>query len=350
VLVSEEFGQIMIDATKWKVRGPVATLTTEYSTWDIAAEEWQPARNVVATTFRPDGAAIAADYHNPDGSIAHSQWVYDDAGRLLESRFQLGGGRIDRTVYSYDEAGRHVRTVQVSHDGTQTETEICTYDFGGKKTKVRFLGHLGACNGFRVEGSEQSYPAPGTTAMITTYDEQHLPTRTVFEDINHKVVTTVILTRDASGRLVKEEMAMDQEAMLTSLFQGVPPDQREEAAAVFKDALGKFSSYTYDDQGRRTERTLRMGRLSENRSTYLYQDRDDPIEETTEHRNREARINENGTVDYAADHVTVQHNRFEYLYDAHGNWTERTVSYQVEPNPDFQRSNIERRAITYHPA
>jgi hypothetical protein len=91
-----------------------------------------------------------------------------------------------------------------------------------------------------------------------------------------------------------------------------------------------------------------MGRLSENRSTYIYQDRDDPIEEITERRDREARLDENGAVVYNSDRVTVQHNRFEYLYDAHGNWTERTVSYRVEPNPDFQCSNVERRAITYH--
>ena len=42
-------GQIMIDVTKWKVRGPVATLTTEHSTWDIASEKWQPARGLVTT-------------------------------------------------------------------------------------------------------------------------------------------------------------------------------------------------------------------------------------------------------------------------------------------------------------
>jgi hypothetical protein len=39
----------MIDVTKWKVRGPVATLTTEHSTWDIASEKWQPARGLVTT-------------------------------------------------------------------------------------------------------------------------------------------------------------------------------------------------------------------------------------------------------------------------------------------------------------
>ena len=348
----KEYGQIMIDVTKWKVRGPVATLTTEHSTWDIAHEEWQPPRGFAITSFRPDGLVSATDFHNPDGSIAHSRWVYDDAGRLMESSFQLGDGPIDRTVYSYDEVGRHVRTLQVSHDSTQTETEICTYDSGGNKTKVRFLGHLGTRNGFGVEGSEQSYPAPEATTITTAYDEKHLPTRTVFEDTNRKPVTTVTLIRDATGRLVQEEMAMDRESMLTNVLQEVPPEQREAAAAIFQEALGRFSStsYTYDGQGRRVERTIRMGTLGEYRSTYLYQDRDDPVEEITEDIHREANINENGGVEYTPDRVNLQHNRFEYRYDERGNWTARAVWYRLEPNPDFQRSNVERRAITYHAA
>jgi hypothetical protein len=339
----------MIDFTKWKICGRVATLTTEHSSWDFAHEEWQPPRGLAITSFRPDGTVSATDFHNPDGSIAHSRWVYDAAGRLLESSFQLGDGPIDRTVYSYDEAGRHVRTVQVSHDGTQKETEICTYDSAGKKTKLRFLGLLKA-TGFGMEGSEQSYPAPGATTMTTIYDEKHLPTRIIFKDAHQKTVTTVALTRDAAGRLVKEEMGMDLESMFADLFQNVPPEQRETAAAGFKEALGKFSSthYTYDDQGRRVERIMSMGKLGEHRSTYLYQDRDDPVEEINEDRHREAKINETGSVEYTPDSVNLQRNRLEYRYDEQGNWTERVVSYRLEPNPDFQCSNIERRTITYH--
>jgi hypothetical protein len=44
----------------------------------------------------------------------------------------------------------------------------------------------------------------------------------------------------------------------------------------------------------------------------------------------------------------VQHVRFEYQYDAHGNWTERTVWQRLEPNTDERRSNIERRTIAYY--
>ncbi len=343
----------MSDLAKFKVHGPVATLRTEHVTWDMARKEWQPPRGLVTTSFRPDGAVTASDFHNPDGSVVHSRWLYDEAGRLTESNTQFNEGPIDRIAYFYDAAGRHVRTLQRSHDGTETVTETCTYDASGRKTKVRFLGVRGANTGYGIEGSEQAYPAPGATTMTTTYGEADLPSKVVFQDANRNSVTEVVFTRDNAGKLLSEEMHSNGVTQFPDFLDKTPPEQRERMAALLKKVFGEpysRTAYAYDPQGRMIERTMKMGSLSEDRTTYRYGDREDPIEETTEHKNREARINENGAVDYTADRIIVQHNRFEYVYDAHGNWTEKTASYQIDPNPDFQRSNIERRTITYHAA
>jgi hypothetical protein len=88
--------------------------------------------------------------------------------------------------------------------------------------------------------------------------------------------------------------------------------------------------------------------LGLDRTTYRYGDGDDPIEETTEHRHREANLAEDGTLQYTPDKAVTQQNRFEYRYDDHGNWVEKTVLIRPEGNADFQASNITRRAITYH--
>jgi hypothetical protein len=343
----------MSDVAKWKVHGPVETLRTEFATWDLNQEDWQPARWSTITSFRPDGAVSTSDTHNPDGSIAHSRWLYDDTGRLAESNSWFNDGPIDRVLYSYDEAGRHVRTLQLSHDGTQKESEICSYDTGGKKTKVRFLDLRGANVAYGIEGTEQAYGAPGATIMTTIYDERDLPAKVVFQDANHNSLRYVIFVRDAAGRLLNEEMHVGMESPFPDLLNQVSPDGREGMAAMLKKVFGEtFSSttYVYDTQGRLLERTSRMGSLGEDRTTYHYDDHGDPIEETAEHRNREASIDENGTVHYTSDRLNLQHNRLEYCYDAHGNWTERIVSIRPEPNPRFQRSNIERRAMTYHAA
>jgi len=52
-------------------------------------------------------------------------------------------------------------------------------------------------------------------------------------------------------------------------------------------------------------------------------------------------------------HVTKENShkqdvRFEYTYDARGNWTERIVWSRWELYPNFERSNTERREITYY--
>ena len=296
----------------------------------------------------------ASDAHNPDGSIAHLRWLYDDAGRLAESTFGLDDGPVSRTLYSYDEAGRHVRTVQLGPDGAQTDLETCTYDAGGKKTKMRFLGLAGANAAYGMEGTDHAYGAPGATMMTTTYDDRDLPTKVVFQDANHNSIRHVIFTRDNAGRLLKEEMHAGAESPFPDLLEHVPPEGRKDMAAVLEKVFGQtFTStaYVYDARGRLIERTHAMGSLGGDRTTYLYDDdHDDPIEETTENRHRDASIGENGTLSYTSDQVHLQHNRLAYRYDPQGNWIERVVSIRPEPNPDFQPSHIERRTITYHAA
>jgi YD repeat-containing protein len=339
------------DLAKWKVHGPVATLRTERAEWDLAREEWQPARGLVSTSFRRDGAVSATDFYNPDGSIVYSRSFYDDAGRLTETTSQFNDGPIDRTVYSYDPAGRHLRTLQMSHDGTTTNLETCNYDAAGKRTKVRFLASGGASAAYGTEGSERAYPAPGATTMTTTYDERTFPSNVVFQDVNGNAVTQLIFMRDSAGRLLSEEMHSGGESLLQGLVEKVPLEDRDKMAALFKAVFDRSFSRTtcaYDAQGRLVEREDRMGSLSDDHTTYRYADRNDPIEEVSEHRSREAGLDESGAVRYAPDRVSVQQNRFEYVYDPHGNWTERIMSYRVEPNLTFQRSNIERRVITYH--
>jgi YD repeat-containing protein len=71
---------------------------------------------------------------------------------------------------------------------------------------------------------------------------------------------------------------------------------------------------------------------------------------TSEHRSdasREMRMDD-GVVKTEDTLSHVQHVRFQYQYDAYGNWTERIVSQRLEPNADMRPSNIERRTITYY--
>lgn len=344
----------MCDLTNWKVHGPAKTLRTEFATWDLNREAWQPVSGYSLISFRADGKISASDTYNSDGSVAHSRWSYNDAGRLTEFNSQMSDGPVTRTLYFYDESGRHVRTAQMSQDSTQTDTELCTYDADGKRNKVEFLSHTGDHVSYSIEGTNMGWSAPGATRMTTTYDERDLPIRVIFQDASLHPLRYAVLTRDSAGRLLNVELNLGGKSPFRENHRKEHSEDREKMAAMLKQIFGEtFSSTTwaYDSQGRMIEQAHRMGTLVEDRTTYRYnEDHDEPIEVTTERTSREADIGEHGALKYSPDSVSVQHNQFDYVYDAHGNWIEQIVSTRPEPDPAFQRSNIERRAITYYDA
>ncbi|AXC12098.1 hypothetical protein ACPOL_2790 [Acidisarcina polymorpha] len=353
----------MSDVARWKVRGPVKTLRSEFATWDLDRQDWQPIQHFTVGTFRLDGMILRLDAKNPDGTIAHSQWLYDDGGRLAESNSSMNEGPLDRTAYVYDEGGRHIRTTHVDHDGTQTDVEVCSYEVGGSKTKVRFLSTgvvalecssadvCGACTGYAVEGTESAYNAPGATTMTVVYDERTLPVKVSFQDADHRLLSYVNLRRDRTGKLLSEEMQQGDKLLFQSHLDQAAPEERERLAAMFEAVLGDAISrtiYRYDAYGRLLTRDHRMGNLGGSSTTYRYNANDDPSEETAEHRSREASYDETGTLHYTSDRLNVQHNRLEYVHDGHGDWTERIVSFRSGSESEFERSNIERRSITYY--
>jgi hypothetical protein len=198
------------DVSRWKVHGPVKTLRTEFAVWDLDREEWQPPRHSSLTSFLPGGRVSACDTNNADGSVAHSRWLYDESDRLLESTSWLNDGPVQRTAYFYDEAGRHRRTMR-----NETDIETCTYDTRGIKTKQCLL--VFRADAYGIEGTDQSYGAPGAVKMIITYDEKDLPAEVVFEDANGRRVTDVNFMRDSAGRLLREEMRFAADSLLTLL-------------------------------------------------------------------------------------------------------------------------------------
>ncbi len=183
----------MNDLAKWKVHGPVATLRTENAEWDTDRKDWKLARYFTLTSFRRDGTVDSSETHNSGGSIGHSRWLYDSAGRLTESDSWMDDSPPQRVLYFYDEAGRHVRTAQLRADGGQTDLETCTYDGDGKQTKTRLLpvtaqgraGNGATSIGYSIEDTDMMLGAPGATLMTTTYAGTGLPARVILEDADH---------------------------------------------------------------------------------------------------------------------------------------------------------------------
>jgi YD repeat-containing protein len=329
---------IASDLTNWKVHGPVRTLRIQHAEWDLSREEWRLPRHFGIYRFRPDGRTEEAEHHNPDGSVGRITYVYDDSGRLLEIR---SGDSKAKTLYQYDEFGRQIRTLEVTEDRTTRETDICRYDGAGRKTKVHLQPPRkpGETYGYCIDGDESD-----DVSEIAVQDEQH------------RVVSRFVFERDGRGRPLSVTQFAGDASMggLENALAQAGPAGREQARAAIASLFGPGASplatttYAYDEAGRLMERYMRMGELGGHRTTYSYDDNGREIANVTEHYSRRYSIDENGSLRIASEESHKQHFRFTYVFDAHGNWTERAVWSRLEPNPNFQPSNVERREIGYH--
>jgi hypothetical protein len=151
--------------------GPVASLKTESAEWDSHSEYWKPAAHFTVAAFRRDGTISSTDSYNPDGSVAHSRWIYDESGRMMESHSWMNDDTPHRSLYLYDAAGRHVRTFAVSLEFAETDVETSSYDAEGWRTKVSVLGSRAGNVSYSIEGTDMSLGAPGAARVVTTDDQ-----------------------------------------------------------------------------------------------------------------------------------------------------------------------------------
>jgi hypothetical protein len=321
---------------EWNVHGDVRSIRTEFAEWDLTLERWRAAQYFTIVRFHPDGAISENEHHNPDGTISRSTFTYDTAERMQEARFGMNDGPVSKSLYFYDQRGRLTRVAGVDPDGTEGEVETNSYSQEGKRTKVYFVPKQVA-NAFMcaIEGTVQSYGAPGATTITTRYADGGKPDEALFHDAGQRLLRRVIFTRDVAGRLITEETRLGEESPLPELLFG-------------PNRVLSTTTYAYDAKDRILQRRTRMGELGEYRTTFRYDDRDNPIEEIHEDISREMQIDDAGVLHAAKEKSSTQNARLDYTYDAQGNWLERVVWSRLESNPNFERSNITRREITYY--
>ena len=324
------------------VRGPVRTCRHEDAEWDRELGDWQAPRGATIVTFRPDGQVSEGESQNHDGSVSRWAHSYDHEGRLVEVQSWMNDGPRSRVLHAYDSMGRPTINTHVAPDGTEREGETYSYDSAGRKTLTFFLPDLGTLG-----------PAAGVVVGVGLGDDD--VDEGIFYDASHQLMRRITRSRDQAGRVLREVVVLGGEAPFGD-FQGeldkVPAEEHARMATllaqVFADRTFVTVDYTYDERGLTLERTTRMGSLSEERTTFRYDDRDDPVAEISEHHSRSADIDDAGLVHTKEETARGQHTRFEYQYDDHGNWTERITWSRIDLQADFQRSGMTRRTIAYY--
>jgi hypothetical protein len=154
-----------------------------------------------------------------------------------------------------------------------------------------------------VDGADYYFSAPGAREMITVYDGRDRLSEMRVQGAEGEVLRRFVLTRDEQGRLVKDELLLED------------------------GAARMTNEYAYDDLGRRIATLRRLFGLEEERERYRYDDRGNWAEVVTDR----------------------GQTRFAYRYDGPGNWIERLTSHKYEQHPDFTPASIELREIVYYP-
>jgi hypothetical protein len=233
----------MNDLTKWDVHGSVETLRTEWAGWDQAKNDWQPFERRTSARFRPDGQILGTEAFNPDGSVARTARLYNEAGRIRETSFQVDDGPVSKVLYFYDGDGRIIRTVNIDQKGVSSESEIYRYDSSGRKTKIQFLPKVEGTVSYSVdiEGAASLFGTSGAATMTTVYDNQGQATEILVHDTAHRLLRRTTVTQDSAGRMVKQEVHAGTAPVFPELenkLKDAPPEDREALQAALAAAFG----------------------------------------------------------------------------------------------------------------
>ena len=299
----------------------------------------------------------------PDGSEYGDTYTYDDNGRLL-SIVSDGDGSTFEKIYSYDETGRLVKIAN-------SRGEITTFDFDqqGHKTETRVVKNAKEPKTAKAIGIDVMFAdIDGTTLMNysfggnansfkTIYNDQDQPTETQAYDAAGTLLGRFVRTFDEKGRITGTREITDNPMSMFPANEmaqmiarsAVSPDMVRAEMSKALEVLGSESgkSYRYDANGYITKATV-DGMMGTFIKTYLYNEHGDVTEEQTALAPRKGipvgvpfNVSETGELVFSKpqsewppqpDLGASRKIRYAYKYDDHGNWIERTVTYDQQPS------------------
>ncbi|MGA8346078.1 MAG: hypothetical protein WB781_29380 [Candidatus Sulfotelmatobacter sp.] len=352
---SSQTGAPISDRDKAGLRGPVETVLEE-DTFSYANGQ-----QVMTTTtkYTADGRILEERTKNPDGSEWAMSYTYHPDGRLLKT-VTGNAGSTDRseTAYLYDEARRLVAVksgdkvqTRYQYDNTGRKSAIESYDSKPLPPNTAYAAHW--------EGTDLGFvPSPGGK-VTTVYNEEGVATGAQFYDAEGNLVGHIARKFDAEGRVLADEQAADapQVNLPEELRSKLNPEQMKSVGAMIAGAQNSAISYSYDAQGRVTERHRSGGVLGEEVTVTTYNDHGDKASErqTTVMRSDTGpwQLTEAGAFipegkPNPPQPPLASETQYTYQYDQYGNWTEQTIVGRSQPDEAFRPGTVIRRKLTYY--
>src|ERR1700737_3518326 len=256
---SSQTGVFMSDRDKAGLRGPVKTVLDEQT---FSGADGQQLLTTTTTHYAPDGRILEVRTGNPDGSEWVTSYTYHSDGRLLKTvSGKVGSAASSETTYSYDKAQRLVgvksgdkNQIRYQYDEKGRKSVIESYDSKPLPPNMAYAPHW--------EGTDLGFaPYPGGT-LTTSYNEQGVATGAELHNADGTLLGHIVRKFDAGGRVIAEEQAADapQVNLPEELQSNLNPEQMKSVGAMIAGMQNSVISYSYDAQGRVTERH-RSGRV-----------------------------------------------------------------------------------------
>jgi hypothetical protein len=347
------------------LRGPVKQCI-EQTTY--LADENLPERGFTSTSvYSPGGWLLQSRMEYSSGPAYVTTYTYDAAGHLLRkssgSDDPSGAGKID-TTYRYDDKGQ-LRSAG-SGSGTGTGSLDVTYDRdeNGRKRRVEHLPVFPNAPNVGIgampwENSDVLFPPPSGGTVTTLYDDRDRPVQGQISDANGRLMMRIVRTYDPQGRIQGDKLIPeDMQGAVPEDLVGQMNDAQQKAIAKFMGnafASGE-SSYKYDPQGRVVEKHRALGAMGDELTKTAYNDHGDVSDEVTvgmegPDSGTEFGIDEHGnmvpTTQSKKPASSQYETRYNYEYDAQGNWTKKTMSTR-QGQGEFKISTVINRSLSYY--
>lgn len=329
------------DKEKRGLRGRVASVKTETTELTRKDNQFSEKPWLVETlAFDEEGQLLETTFHNsehPDYSSKQT-FSYDTTGKLIEQSFYyLNGKPGGKTVYIYDHEDKFVEESTFDVDGECIGKRESVYHANGEKAEETFFDYRkhepNTSYDYGIDANpeyDHSFTADDAHLIKTLYDLKGNPTELLFLNESGKVLSKVVFTTDADGRIIKDAQYAGEE------FRFGIPEGTEVPAEIVRLFSGKFalseSELAYDSEGRKVEDRMQFGGIHSIRRIFKYDAKGKLIEDAT----------------YEGDGTLQSSARIEREYDNNDNWIKKLVSSWNKKDGVFEPSVVYRRTITYY--
>ena len=364
---SETINPTMSDREKAGLRGPVKTCIEE-TTGPPDGMKYS-----TTTEYSPDGRLLTTRHTGSDGTEWTKTQSYDADGRLTKTSWGKVG---DESLYAYDGTGRLLSITSRPENSGRIDFQ---YDEQGRKISIQSFdtetleraqktSYMGSLWDAAVAWGV-GVPVGGN--IITIYNGNDQPTEAQLRDGQGRIVTRIVRSYDANGRISEENQIQENPALYFADQFGLEGRPQPTAAQLegmntaMKQMMGgrngTGTSYSYDAQGREIEKRERNSWFAKVTTTSYNEHGDKSAESETMADNSTApagvqfSMDENGTIvqsDPAAKPTEFPVEMFDghkvqyaYQYDSYGNWTQQTVNHSYKQG---EASSICHRTLTYY--